>query len=105
MEIVNLTPHKINVVSETTVSFPPSGKVARVTQNLLEVENENGIPIFTEKLGEVENLPQAKDGVMFIVSVMVRTACPHRTDVVSPGKMIRNSEGQPIGCEGLIKNS
>lgn len=103
--IVNLTPHVINIISSTTTTFLPSGKVARVTQNLLEVGNENGIPIFTEKLGEVENLPPPKDDTLFIVSVMVRTACPNRFDLVSPGKMIRNDEGQPIGCEGLIKNS
>jgi hypothetical protein len=40
--------------------------------------------------------------VLLIVSGMVREALAgSRSDVASPGALVRNAAGQPVGCNGL----
>ena len=41
------------------------------------------------------------DGVILIVSTLVKNASPDRKDLVSPGELIRNEAGQPVGCKGF----
>lgn len=40
----------------------------------------------------------------YLVSAMVRLAVPERTDVFSPGELLRGADGQPTGCRGLVGN-
>jgi hypothetical protein len=104
MKIINYTPHAINVVvSDTTsVAFPPSGKVARVTSTSTPAGSLAGIPCFTSTFGEVEGLPAPEEGVKIIVSGMVLDATKgKRFDLIAPGELLRNAEGQPIGCKGF----
>jgi hypothetical protein len=118
MNVVNLTPHAINVQRDdgAFVTFPPSGSVARVetvttpvyvmerSLAMRELALADGVLVSVQKFGEVTGLPEPEDGTLYIVSAMVRTAVPHRRDVLSPGELIRNDAGQPIGCAGLIAN-
>ena len=106
MNIINLTPHVINVQAtdgEKSV-FQPSGMVARVATETSTVKIVNGIHISRSTPGEVTNLPDRQANTMFIVSMAVRTSCPDREDVLSPGTLIRDENGQPIGCNGLVCN-
>ena len=48
--------------------------------------------------GKVSNLPEPKDGVLYIVSAAVRTALPERNDLASPAHLVRDEEGRIIGC-------
>lgn len=59
------------------------------------------IYIYKTKYGEVTNLPEPKEGVIYIVSTLVRLASPERKDLYSPAKPVRNEAGQVIGCMGL----
>lgn len=110
MNIINLTPHEINIVVIPGVlnrDLPPSGKVARVTEIMEEINPSplgKGCPVFRATYGEVEGLPAPAPGVAYVVSGLVRAAVPDRKDVFSPGKLIRDENGQPIGCQGLIGN-
>jgi hypothetical protein len=101
MKTINLTPHAVNE-TVTGTTFPPSGQIARVTAIILPAGEIGGIPIYTRKFVEVEGLPSAQDGVALIVSAIVADACPDRADLVSPGELVRNVDGQPIGCRGFI---
>lgn len=129
----NRTPHKIKIVGKNIITIPTCGEVARCEEVILNEYEEGGIIYRQVGYGEVIGLPSPdkadcpycyqiggvsqfdascqeheSSGVYartFIVSAMVRQALPHRTDLVSPGKLIRNKEGQPIGCDGLIENS
>jgi hypothetical protein len=103
MKILNYTPHEIVVhTAETTFTFPPSGKVARVSSTSKGAGSLAGIPCFTTTFGEVEGLPAPEEGVAIIVSGMVMDACKgKRFDLVAPGELVRNAEGQPIGCKGF----
>lgn len=99
MNIINLTPHDVVLNDGTT--FPPSGKVARVTTNYYKVGG-----IFTEvSYGEVVNLPPEQPDTVYIVSAIVSGATD-RKDVVCPAtshpKCIRNEKGQIVSVPYLI---
>ncbi len=102
MDIINLTPHALDVHDNqgNVITLPSSGKV-RVASNYKKVETIHGIDIFTCEYGEVEGLPAPKNGVIYIVSGLVKNAVPHRKDVFSPGELVRDEHGRPIGCRGL----
>lgn len=107
---VNLTPHTIDLLSEggEKVSIQPSGQLARVSVKQEVV----GHYIFMEKkfprkksvYGKVEGLPEEKEGVVFIVSALVRNALPDRGDIVSPTDLVRDQNNQPIGAKALDGN-
>ena len=100
----NLTPHAVKIVSgETVTVIPPSGVEARVSATDRLVEVVDGIPLFETSFGEVTGLPDAEDGVTLIVSALVVSAAPERTDLRSPAKLIRDFSGAVIGCAGLTR--
>lgn len=116
---VNLTPHEITcwggvpgapMEPARAATFPPSGSVARVEKEELfcgEVITECGTVIEMHALvaGEVTGLPAPVPGIFYIVSGQVREAVPHRMDVVSPGRLLRDTEGRVRGCAGWAVNS
>ena len=108
MEIINLTPHVINALSRDGTSvvgtFPPSGQVARLAMNRHQQGLVQGIPLYVNTVGEVEGLPSQQEGVYLLVSALVRTAFPERKDLLSPGELVRDASGQPIGCKGFDRN-
>lgn len=54
--------------------------------------------------GEVTGLPVAKEGTILVVSGLVASAIGgQRSDVFSPGALIRDDSGRPIGCQGLTQ--
>ena len=86
MRLVNLTPHTVNL-PEGAVS--PSGQVARVSSR----EEETGIvvcgaPVLRTVYGDVEGLPAPTAGTLYVVSGYVRSRCPDRTDLVTPGRFV-----------------
>jgi hypothetical protein len=100
--IINLTPHAINETL-TGKTYQTSGIIARVSQTLSDTGMTiDGVPLFHRKFGDVTDLPDARDGVYLIVSAMVADAVPHRHDLISPGDLVRDDKGQPIGCKGFI---
>ena len=108
MKFVNLTPHDITVVLPDTQTennrrrvFHRDGTVARVSQIATVVETIDDIVISTVKFGSVVGLPKPVDGIRFIVSSMVKSAEPNRTDLVSPGDLVRDENGNVIGCKGF----
>lgn len=123
VELVNLTPHAISVYAADgrtlLLAVPPSGEIARVAVSRVEtgvvpIEGDAaalmrrdplaGIPVFVSTYGAVAGLPASKFGTVYIVSALVRQAVPTRRDVLSPGELIRDRAGQPVGCCGLDAN-
>lgn len=103
--LINLTPHAINIIgSAGTVTVAPSGTVARCSQTSTPAGEVNGIPLSRTVFGEVQGLPAPEEGVLLIVSALVRAALPGRTDLASPGELVRDAAGNPVGCKGLIVN-
>lgn len=103
MEIVNCTPHEINIVKEdgSILTIEASGIVPRCTQTEAHVTSINGIAVTKQVFGEVINLPEAQPGVFLVVSRLVASAAKGRKDLLVPGPMIRGEDGRPCGCRGL----
>jgi hypothetical protein len=100
MKFINLTPHDVTVINNNNKrTFHRDGTIARVSQISTVVEVVDGVTISAVRFGDVVGLPQPVDGVKFIVSALVKSACPNRTDLVSPGDQIRDENGNVIGCK------
>ena len=107
----NLTPHevciyKLNGVTPVLDVVIEAGEtIARVSCEYIKVDKKvDGIDLYRPVFGEVTGLPEYSEGVYLLVSAMVREALPLRKDLVSPGQLLRNDEGQVIGCLGLVGN-
>lgn len=99
--IVNLTPHEITV---DDVSFPPAATPARCEEITSSAGYFDSLPLVTKRYGQVVNLPDPYPNTMYIVSMMVRQACPGRPDLASPGDLIRDENGRILGAKNLVVN-
>lgn len=101
----NLTPHAIVVVTETgTRTLPPSGAVARCSEAREPAGSHDGLPLAYVCYAPDASVPPPRPGTLYIVSAMVRAAYPDRTDLASPGALVRDGAGQVIGCRELVVN-
>ena len=112
VNVVNLTPHEINIITESgTITFPPSGIVARVAAKAVETDTLYigprgmllAIPVTTPYYSDIEDLPEPCEGTAYIVSSIVATRCKYRNDVFAPGELVRDDTGKVIGCKALAK--
>lgn len=106
MRIVNLTSHELTFVGDdgTVVArIQPSGSVARVASVSKKVGEIDGIPVFSTEFGEVVNLPEPEADTIYVASTLVAQTATKagRTDVFSPADLVRDSEGNVVGCKGL----
>ena len=101
MKFINLTPHEIHEVS-SGMRLPSVG-LARVKAVTKKVTSIEGVDIYRSEFeGALEGLPKAHKGVIYIVSALALNAVPaDRTDVVAPGNLVRDAQGQPVGCQGF----
>lgn len=112
MNIVNLTPHDITIMNqnkEIVAVIKKSGKVARL-ETVSEITRiADGVPFFSTKYGipiclgengEQVQFPEQKANIIYIVSDLFRAGYERR-DLWQPGELVRDEEGQPIGCIGL----
>ena len=104
IEILNYTPHEVNVkVGEKEYKFPSVGN-CRVSQTQeKQIHELNGIPVYKIEYGEVENLPSEKENTWYIVSQMIKDRKPERKDLLTPAKLIRDGSGKIIGCGGFAQ--
>ena len=70
-EIINLTPHDINLLLEDDIITFKSKGVARVQQKESLDEYFDRIPLYKKEYGEVEGLPEEEEGIYYIVSFVV----------------------------------
>jgi hypothetical protein len=103
--LINLTPHVINVLhADGSIQNIPSSGLARCAEQRIIVGSIDGIDLYTVSYGEVSGLPEQTKDTYFIVSMPVRLALPTRKDLLSPGELVRDTEGKPIGCKGFATN-
>lgn len=90
-QLINLTPHTVTLLlpSGRRLDVAPSGRVARLVYNTrtsltLTIDGE-AFPVWgTAGVLAVTNLPEPREGVLYIVSALVAHACLHRPDLVYP---------------------
>lgn len=128
--LINMTPHDINILDDSNVSYDkafrgykvtgdpiiretynPSGTVLRCSQEETEAGDLNGIKLYRVKFGRVEHTTKdgsvvtfntpVKEGVYYIVSSIIKNALSDRPDLLVPTHVVRNDKGQPVGCLGF----
>lgn len=100
----NCTPHTVKIVANDGAlikEFTPSGDVARLQPTTSVVGEVAGVPVTSTTYGEPIGLPEEKEGVGYIVSALLRTTLTQRSDLFSPGQLVRDSDGNVIGCKSL----
>ena len=101
-QILNYTPHALNVVGlDGSLTTFPSVGVARVATSTVSVNPINGFGVVATAFADVAGLPSPQDGVYYVVSRLVLSACPDRSDLLCPGELIRDSAGNVAGCDGF----
>lgn len=102
MKLLNLTPHAINLRMGGQETVLPSEGVARVdsSDELAPIAGFD-VPVYAVKYGDVTGLPEPAADTYFIVSAMVLSALPERTDLLAPHKLVRDEQGRIIACEGF----
>lgn len=107
MPVINLTPHAIVC---NGAAFPASGQIARVSVGYVPVGDYfpalsgEPIPFVKGVYGPVTGLPVRTPDTLFLVSSMVRLACPGRKDLVSPADLVRDNAGTIVGCRSFEVN-
>lgn len=106
MQLVNLTPHPLNVfgLNGAVTTLAPAGKaprlaVSREARPSFEADG-NTFAVVRPTLGAVEGLPAPVKGTFFVVSALVAEAAK-RPDLLSPGELVRDGAGNVIGCKGF----
>ena len=107
MELVNLTPHPIVVYTEDGVRavLEPSGVVARmdtVPKATVDQEFEGvgTVPVVALTYDTVKGLPNPAPGRYYIVSAVVADQVK-RPDLLVPHPLVRDDNGNVIGCRGF----
>jgi len=116
--IINLTPHALGVYDaegKNLIATIPSSGMVRVNTSAVEagvVEIDgNSVPVVETTYGTVDGLPAAKEGTIYVVSVLViaalKAANIDRSDVVSPdtgsGSVVRDGEGKILGVKRFTR--
>lgn len=104
ISFLNLTPHTINILDrndQEVMVIPAYGVIARCQQREEIVMTIEGIDVSRQNFGDVECLPEPQENIYYIVSRLVAMAAPDRHDLLIPGPLVRDENGQPRGCRGL----
>ncbi len=104
--LVNCTPHSLTILDEDgqkVYILPPSGTVARVAVTRTQAFTLHGVPVYRAVTGPLVDVPDPAPDVYYVCSLVAAQAAwaAGRDDVLAPGELIRNAEGQPIGSLGL----
>ena len=103
LTLVNLTPHALVISRDgDTLVVAPSGEVARVATETVEVSTG----FYEVHYGEVVNLPEPKEGTIYIVSGLVLSGLAgSRSDVYAPATALaaRNELGHIVSVPGLVR--
>jgi hypothetical protein len=109
MNIINLTPHAINLMPDgpdgPAATIPPSGQVARCAVNRVQIYTviADGItvPVNKTQFGMVSDLPDPRPDTIYVVSALVAQAVPDRLDVFMVDDTVRDDQGRIIGAKAL----
>lgn len=106
--LINKTQHPITIRlgEDESVIIPPTLPAARLSVTTTKIGEVDGVPIFKNVLGEIENLPETDEfdsSIVYIVSLLVAQKAM-RADVLSPdsGPTAIRENGQIVAVRGLI---
>ena len=104
MKLINLTKNPVVLPNGSIIE--PSGFVSQATFKYSKVGEIDGIPLLVSKIQSITNIPEKQDpGIMYIVPSVVRIEMPHRADLMSPSKLVRDKSGVIVGCNAFEVNN
>ena len=101
--IINTTPHNVNICDDNgkvVNTFPKSDNPIRLETSTNRLGDINGIPVSNVVFGGTI-LPIFCTDTYFIVSALVKNAYPDRQDFLVPHDLVRDADGNIIGCKGF----
>lgn len=107
MKFVNCTPHSITLLDKdnnVVQTLPKGDVVPRLSQSTKQVDVVEGVSITETTFGDIQDLPDAQEGVLLIVSRLILAATKDRKDLVVPNELVRDSQGNIVGCKSLARN-
>ena len=103
--LINMTPHPINICdAEGNIIkvIPASGNLIRLAQFTVPQNfTIDDVPVTKSTYSEPNGLPEYQLGTFYIVSQLVKTACPDREDLLVPAEVVRDTQGNIVGCRSL----
>jgi len=103
-EILNFTldsVHLLNQENKVILTIESSGSIQLNMSTIHVGTLDEKIRITTSMFGKSEGLPEYEHGVFYIVSQLVKSALPKRTDLLVPAEVQRDDKGNIIGCRSL----
>jgi hypothetical protein len=105
MTVVNKTPHAVHIVDENgqvvRTYEKGEGQIRLAVKTVQDSPLADGTPTSITSFGEPEGLPDFKEGTFYIVSQLVKSALPERTDLLVPAEVVRDEKGNIVGCKSL----
>ena len=110
-EFINLTPHVVSLMNGNgeIIPIPPSGDVCRLETHSHHVGtlrlDGRTFPVFETLYGDIQGLPDSKNGTIYIVSALVVAKCD-RKDVVAPdtgSTCLRHEDGRIKAVKGFVR--
>lgn len=102
--IKNLTPHPIHLIGEDgqiVRTFGSDGLVRLKADTVDAGFTVDDCKITRTVFGEPVGLPEYRLGQFYIVSQLVKSALPNREDLLVPAEVVRDTNGNIIGCKSL----
>jgi hypothetical protein len=103
MTIKNFTPHPITICNNAgeVIRIIQSEGVVRLKAVTVPAGEIDGILVTKTEFGHPEGLPEFGEGVYYVVSQLVKTALPSRSDLLVPAEVVRDEKGNIVGCKSL----
>lgn len=102
--IINKTPHPVHILdgdNNVIKTFHKDGELIRLKSETVRHSDIDGVPTSRTVFGNPEGLQDQVDGVYYIVSQLVKSALPNRSDLLVPAEVVRDADGNIIGCRSL----
>ena len=106
VQIINLTPHAVNLVKPdgSIVTFESQG-IARAAQTVVDAGTVNGFRLVRTTFGAPECLPEPQEGTFYIVSAILVSAARNAgrsvADLLLPAETVRDETGRITGCQAF----
>lgn len=107
MKIINCCNHNVEICDKDgniVKVYEPSGHWARVRQDVSIIDYIDGIPVKVRNNNRIVGLPEPEEGTFYIVSDILRDACPERKDLLSCGGKYYERNGRIRGWTAFVCN-
>jgi hypothetical protein len=110
-QVINATPHPIDVYDgageRIVLELPhnPEDPIATCGERTVRLSDAEvsgvNVAVYGSSYAGVTGLPEPREGVWYVVALVVAIAAPDRTDLLVCGPAVRDGKNRMIGCKGL----